>query len=37
VTIDGGETHYNAGEFNYLDAIPAGMWEEIEKQVRKKE
>lgn len=37
VTIDGGETHYNAGEFNYLDAIPSAMWDEIEKQIRKKE
>ncbi len=37
IPLGRGETHYNAGEFNYLDAIPAGMWEEIEKQVRKKE
>jgi NAD(P)-dependent dehydrogenase (short-subunit alcohol dehydrogenase family) len=36
VTIDGGEWLYNAGEFNFLDAIPEEMWEMVEKQVRGK-
>jgi NAD(P)-dependent dehydrogenase (short-subunit alcohol dehydrogenase family) len=34
VTIDGGEWLQGAGEFNYLDAIPAEMWPEIERMVR---
>jgi NAD(P)-dependent dehydrogenase (short-subunit alcohol dehydrogenase family) len=36
ITIDGGETHYNGGEFNHLDVIPNAMWEAIEKQIRGK-
>jgi NAD(P)-dependent dehydrogenase (short-subunit alcohol dehydrogenase family) len=34
VTIDGGEWLQGAGEFNYLDAVPAPMWDQIEKAVR---
>ncbi len=34
ITIDGGETNYGAGEFNYLDIISQDQWTEIERQVR---
>ena len=36
VTIDGGEWLYGAGEFTGLDAVPAEMWDHIEKEVRGK-
>jgi NAD(P)-dependent dehydrogenase (short-subunit alcohol dehydrogenase family) len=36
ITIDGGESIYGAGEFNSLDNVPAEMWPQIEKMVRKK-
>jgi NAD(P)-dependent dehydrogenase (short-subunit alcohol dehydrogenase family) len=36
ITIDGGESIYGAGEFNGLDNVPAEMWPQIEKMVRKK-
>ncbi|WP_293896547.1 SDR family oxidoreductase [Sporocytophaga sp.] len=36
VTIDGGEWIKGAGEFSYLDEIPAEMWDMIEKKVRNK-
>ena len=36
VTIDGGEWLYNAGEFTAFDAVPADMWDSIEKAVRGK-
>lgn len=35
VTIDGGEWLYGAGEFNYLNQISDGMWNDIEKSIRK--
>ncbi|AIZ64092.1 short-chain dehydrogenase [Hymenobacter sp. DG25B] len=35
VTIDGGEWLNGAGEFNKLEAIPAPMWDEIEKAMRR--
>jgi NAD(P)-dependent dehydrogenase (short-subunit alcohol dehydrogenase family) len=34
ITIDGGEWLKGAGQFNLLDAVPANMWDEIEKSVR---
>ncbi len=34
VTIDGGEWLQGGGEFNYLDNIPAPMWDMLEKSVR---
>jgi NAD(P)-dependent dehydrogenase (short-subunit alcohol dehydrogenase family) len=34
VTIDGGEWIHGAGEFTNLEAVPAEMWDVIEKQVR---
>jgi NAD(P)-dependent dehydrogenase (short-subunit alcohol dehydrogenase family) len=34
ITIDGGEWLKGAGQFNVLDAVPAGLWDEIEKEVR---
>lgn len=36
ITIDGGEWIYNAGEFSSFDAVPAEMWDEVEKHVRGK-
>lgn len=36
VTIDGGEWLNGAGQFNFLEALPKEMWDEIEKLVRKK-
>lgn len=36
VTIDGGEWLLGAGEFNWLEAVPATMWDTIEKMVRGK-
>lgn len=36
VTIDGGEWLNGAGQFNFLEALPKEMWNEIEKMVRKK-
>ncbi len=36
VTIDGGEWLQGAGQFNMLEMIPAEMWDEIEKILRKK-
>ena len=35
VTLDGGEWLNGAGEFNKLEAIPAPMWDEIEKAMRR--
>ncbi|MBW3128633.1 SDR family oxidoreductase [Hymenobacter profundi] len=35
VTLDGGEWLNGAGEFNKLEAIPAPMWDEIEKKMRR--
>ncbi|MDF7811864.1 SDR family oxidoreductase [Hymenobacter sp. YC55] len=35
VTLDGGEWLNGAGEFNKLEAIPAPMWDEIEKTMRR--
>jgi len=34
VTLDGGEWLKGAGEFNFLEAVPNEMWEQIEKMVR---
>ncbi len=34
ITIDGGEWLKGAGQFNLLEAIPANMWDEIEKLVK---
>ncbi len=34
ITIDGGEWLKGAGQFNMLDEIPPGMWDEIEKEIR---
>lgn len=34
VTIDGGEWLQGAGEFNMLQAIPDGMWDMLEAQIR---
>ena len=34
ITIDGGEWLKGAGQFNLLDEIPPGMWDEIEKEIR---
>lgn len=34
ITIDGGEWLKGAGEFNFLEMVPAEMWGEIEKMVR---
>jgi hypothetical protein len=36
VTIDGGEWLKGAGEFSHLDAVPAEMWDMLEKMVRQK-
>ena len=36
VVIDGGEWLYNAGEFTGMDAVPAEMWDHIEKEIRSK-
>ncbi len=36
ITIDGGEWLMGAGQFNFLEALPKEMWDEIEKLVRKK-
>lgn len=36
VTIDGGEWLYNAGQFTGFDAVPADMWDSIEKTLREK-
>ena len=35
VTIDGGEWLQGAGEFNNLEAIPAEMWDQLEKMRKK--
>ncbi|TGE06069.1 SDR family oxidoreductase [Hymenobacter fodinae] len=35
VTLDGGEWLNGAGEFNKLEAIPAPMWDEIERTMRR--
>ena len=35
VTLDGGEWLNGAGEFNKLEAIPAPMWDQIEKTMRR--
>ena len=35
VTLDGGEWLNGAGEFNKLEAIPAPMWDEIEKAMKR--
>lgn len=35
VTIDGGEWLQGAGQFNMLEMVDAGMWDEIEAMVRK--
>ena len=34
ITIDGGEWLKGAGQFNLLDEVSSGMWDEIEKEVR---
>ena len=34
ITIDGGEWLKGAGQFNLLDEVTPGMWDEIEKEVR---
>lgn len=34
ITIDGGEWLRGAGQFNLLDEIPPGMWDDIEKKIR---
>ncbi len=34
ITIDGGEWLKGAGQFNMLEAIPGGMWDDIEKLVK---
>ncbi|MDW8210345.1 MAG: SDR family oxidoreductase [Cytophagales bacterium] len=34
ITIDGGEWLNGAGEFNFLNQLPASMWDEIERAVR---
>lgn len=34
ITIDGGEWIKGAGQFNILDDVTSGMWDEIEKSVR---
>jgi len=36
ITLDGGESIYNAGQFTYLDKIPKAMWTLIEKTIRRK-
>jgi NAD(P)-dependent dehydrogenase (short-subunit alcohol dehydrogenase family) len=35
ITIDGGEWHYNAGQFTHMDRIPESMWNELEEKIRK--
>lgn len=35
ITIDGGEWMQGAGQFNGLEAIPAEMWDILEKMIRK--
>lgn len=34
ITIDGGEWLKGAGEFNFLDVLSPGEWQEMERQVR---
>jgi NAD(P)-dependent dehydrogenase (short-subunit alcohol dehydrogenase family) len=34
ITIDGGEWLKGAGQFNQLEAVPAEMWDDIEKAIR---
>lgn len=34
VTIDGGEWLQGAGEFNHFDAVPAALWDQIERATR---
>ncbi len=34
VTIDGGEWLQGAGQFSGLEAVPDGLWDELEKQTR---
>ena len=36
ITLDGGESIYNAGQFTWLDKVPKAMWSLIEKTIRRK-
>jgi len=36
ITIDGGEWLKGAGEMNFLEQIPAAMWDELEAMIKRK-
>lgn len=35
IALDGGEWHYNAGQFSHMDRIPEKMWDELEEKIKK--